>query len=676
MAASFGGLVCGLATGIFAILYVFFFFLEPSFSFTASKFGAMHTAIVFLPVIYLIGDLQERYRKLRSRLADELKVSEEDRAKVIGLYEKSLAFGDIKFNVFADSLPQIVWATDPSGNNIYFNQSWMDYTGMSLAESLGDGWNTPFHPDDRQKAWDAWRNATENLAEYSLECRLRKADGTYRWWLIRGIPVKNFSGKIVNWFGTCTDIQDIKQTYAALTDEKNKLETIFDNSPDGLAIIDGDGKLILCNNRFARYFGFEHAEGLPDRYQDLIDLLENSSLTGEILSPQQIPFMRAFAGESVFSQEVLISNKNTGRVWYGSHSAMPIKDKNAAVLGVVISVRDITSKIEAEIGHRNLLNDQNLILNSGIAGISKTKGRKFLWMNEVFANNFGYACEELINQSSRILYASDEAFEAFGNKLKEPHLDERNFVRDTIQLQRKDGSLGWFLIGGGPTVKGSDESIWISIDVTQDRKNQELLETYIARIEKSMKETLVVLSKTVEMRDPYTAGHQTRVGEIAKEIGLLMGFSEKQAENLRLMGLIHDVGKIGIPTEILSKPGKLSDEELMLVRAHTRIGREILQNITLDIPVADVAYQHHERLDGSGYPQGLKDADILLEAKIIAVADVVEAMSSHRPYRLGLGIDAALAELEQGKGLKYDADVVDACLTLFKVNGYKPALEN
>jgi len=671
IAASFGGLVCGLTTGFFALFYVFFFFVEPSFTFSSAKLGSMQTAIIFLPVIYLIGDLQERYRRLRNKLADELRLSEKERVNIVDLYEKSLVFGDIKFNVFADSLPQIVWATDAAGSNVYFNSAWMDYTGLTLQESLGAGWNTPFHPEDKQRAWEAWQNATQHLAEYSLECRLRKSDGTYRWWLIRGVPVKSPSGKVINWFGTCTDIHDIKQTYADLAEEKSKLQTIFDNSPDGLAIVGVDGKFTLVNERFISYFGLDAESDFLYSYRQILDLLEILTVQGEVLPEEKYPTLRAFTGESVLSQEILLRNKNTGRKWYGSHSTMPIKDKNGVVTGVVISVRDITNEIEDEVKLLNLLNDQNLILNSGIAGLAKTKGRKFLWINDVFAKNFGYTAEELSEQSSRVLYPSEKAFEDFGKKVGQAGLGESNFVRETLQLKRKDGSLGWFLVGGGPTTKGSDESIWMSIDVTQDRRNQELLEAYLRRIEKSMNETLIVLSKTVEMHDPYTAGHQLRVGEIAKEIGKVMGLSEEKAENLRLMGLIHDIGKIGIPAEILSKPGKLSNEELVLVRAHTKIGYEILKNVNFEIPVADVAYQHHERLDGSGYPNALKNANILLESRIIAVADVVEAMSSHRPYRPSLGLGRALEEIQQGRGVKYDAEVVDACLKLFNENGYK-----
>jgi PAS domain S-box-containing protein/putative nucleotidyltransferase with HDIG domain len=325
---------------------------------------------------------------------------------------------------------------------------------------------------------------------------------------------------------------------------------------------------------------------------------------------------------------------------------------------------------KSELKLRALLDDQNLILNNGIAGVSKTVDRQFVWVNDVFANNLGYKKEELIGKPGHIIYPSKQEFVEFGKKIANIHTGEHPLLRDALWLKKKDGSKAWFLVGGGPVTPGSNSAIWLSIDITQDKKNQAMLEAYLQRIEKSMSDTLVVLSKTVEMHDPYTAGHQFRVGNIAKEIGRVMGLPSQQLENLRLMGLIHDIGKIGVPAEILSKPGRLSAEELSLVRSHTKIGYEILSNVNFDIPVAEVAYQHHERIDGAGYPRALKDSSILLEARIIAVADVIEAMSSHRPYRPGLGLDVALKEVQTGRGTKYDPEVADACLKLFNERGY------
>jgi len=179
------------------------------------------------------------------------------------------------------------------------------------------------------------------------------------------------------------------------------------------------------------------------------------------------------------------------------------------------------------------------------------------------------------------------------------------------------------------------------------------------------------IANTIEMRDPYTAGHQNRVALLAKAIATKMGLDAHRIEGLVLAAKIHDVGKIQIPAEILNKPTKLTNIEFMLIQTHPETGYEIIKDIEFPWPVATMVRQHHEKLDGSGYPLGLKGDDILLESRILTVADIVEAMASHRPYRPSLGIEAALAELIQERGTKLDATVVDACVSLFKEDNYQ-----
>jgi putative nucleotidyltransferase with HDIG domain len=176
---------------------------------------------------------------------------------------------------------------------------------------------------------------------------------------------------------------------------------------------------------------------------------------------------------------------------------------------------------------------------------------------------------------------------------------------------------------------------------------------------------------TTENRDPYTAGHQRRVADLAFHIGRELGLPEEQVQGLKLAGLIHDIGKISIPLEILNKPGKLSEAEFTLIQGHSQVGYDILKDIDFGWPIAKIILQHHERVNGSGYPGRIGNGDILLESKIISVADVVEAMASDRPYRPALGIDAALAEVNQKKGQLYDSQIVDICNKLFREKGYK-----
>jgi putative two-component system response regulator len=182
---------------------------------------------------------------------------------------------------------------------------------------------------------------------------------------------------------------------------------------------------------------------------------------------------------------------------------------------------------------------------------------------------------------------------------------------------------------------------------------------------------VLAMSRMVESRDPYTAGHERRVAELATAIAAEIGMGTARIDALRIAATIHDVGKIAVPAEILAKPGRLSEIELALIRAHSTTGFETLADIDFGAPVAEMVLQHHERLDGSGYPRGLGGDEMLLEARILAVADVVEAMSSHRPYRAALGMEAALSEVRTQSGVKYDPDAVAACVRVVEEQGFQ-----
>jgi len=219
----------------------------------------------------------------------------------------------------------------------------------------------------------------------------------------------------------------------------------------------------------------------------------------------------------------------------------------------------------------------------------------------------------------------------------------------------------------------------LEIENRQHRKNLEKLvlertdklKNTLNDLQKAMDGIIEAMGLTVEIRDPYTAGHQTRVAGIAHAIAIEMGLSKHEIEGVRIAGVLHDIGKMAVPAEILSKPGKITKNEFEMIKSHSQIGYNILKKIDFPWPIAQIVYQHHERMDGSGYPQGLSGEDILLEARIMAVADVVEAMASHRPYRPALGIDIALEEIEKNKDVVYDPEVVDACLKIFKEEKFK-----
>lgn len=214
------------------------------------------------------------------------------------------------------------------------------------------------------------------------------------------------------------------------------------------------------------------------------------------------------------------------------------------------------------------------------------------------------------------------------------------------------------------------EVLAVARDISERKTAEQAVKRGTDRLLKAMEDTMQALARVVEMRDPYTAGHQRRVTELACTIAANMGLSPDSITGLRLAGLIHDIGKIHVPAEILTTPNALSEAEFEIIRTHPSLGYEILKPIDLPWPVAEIVHQHHERIDGSGYPQKLKSENLLIESKILAVADVVEAIASHRPYRPSLGIDYALEEISGNSSRLYDSQVVDCCLVIFREQAF------
>ena len=252
---------------------------------------------------------------------------------------------------------------------------------------------------------------------------------------------------------------------------------------------------------------------------------------------------------------------------------------------------------------------------------------------------------------------------------------ERTFQGEPQRFEfwgrRADGSAfpqGMHLTRG--TYFGQDVVIAVAVDITERKRAEQEILTGAARLRRALEETVAAMGTVVEMRDPYTAGHERRVTELAVAMARKLTLEEKLVKALRLASDVHDIGKIAVPAEILSKPGRLSATEFEIIKTHPQVGYDILKSIEFEWPIALTVLAHHERLDGSGYPLGLSGSDIGTESRVVAVADVVEAMASHRPYRQALGIDAALEEVLRSRGVLYDPDCVDACVAVIKEEAF------
>ncbi|MBU4371162.1 MAG: PAS domain S-box protein [Proteobacteria bacterium] len=296
------------------------------------------------------------------------------------------------------------------------------------------------------------------------------------------------------------------------------------------------------------------------------------------------------------------------------------------------------------------------------------KEGRYTYSSPVVKQVVGYEDKEVLGKHFYDFFHPDErdelknaVFELF--KQKKPLKD---FINRNVH---KDGHVVILEISGVPLLDDSGNLVGyrgIDRDITPRKEAEEKLKETLEMLRKSLAGTIQAMSLTVETRDPYTAGHQRRVADFARAIATEMGLTADQIEGIRTASAIHDIGKISVPAEILSKPTKLSELEFSLIKVHSQSGYDILIEIDFPWPVARMVLEHHERMNGSGYPQGLSGDKLLIESRIIAVADVVEAMASYRPYRPELGIDKALDEISKNKGILYDQEVADVCLRLFR----------
>ena len=377
--------------------------------------------------------------------------------------------------------------------------------------------------------------------------------------------------------------------------------------------------------------------------------------------------------EPVLTEE--INEESDGRHVYLSVK-FPLLGPDGELQGVCGISTDITSSKATE----NELRERNEFIEAvlenapiGFAVNTIDDGRTVL-LSPSFGRIYGLEPEEIVG---------------VGDFFDKVYLDPvfREQIRERVLADMDSGDparLHWedipFLSADGETryVSAIDipltaQNLMISTvqDVTDRVRAEQQVAQQTERIQRTLTSVIDIARDIVEERDPYTAGHQLRVSQIAVRIAQDLHMPDAEVDDIRMASLIHDVGKVAVPTEILSKPGAVSPMEYELLKSHAEAGHRILAAAHMDEPIPELVYQHHERCDGSGYPRGLGAEQILRGAKVIAVADVVEAMSSHRPYRPALGMDAALEEIEQGASSRYDAAVVKACVSMFRDGGFK-----
>ena len=359
------------------------------------------------------------------------------------------------------------------------------------------------------------------------------------------------------------------------------------------------------------------------------------------------------------------------------------QNKQNQLINELENLRQINEALKNEIiEHKRVVNElkqsekyyRTIFENTGTLLLTVENDMTISGANCEWGGSFGYTREEMEGAKWPQLVSGD-----YVEKMQEYHRLRRINpngapTRYHSWIKTKLGNVIDCLIIA-TVIPGTTRSVLLVVDISGDHRigrppTAQELELNLGKMRRMLMQTVDSLAAALETRDPYTAGHQKKVACLATAIAKEMGLSADKVEGVHVAGTLHDIGKIFVPSEILSKPGKISEIEYKLVQSHSQAGYEIIKNIEFPWPIAEIVLQHHERINGSGYPQGLTGENILMEAKILAVADVVEAIASHRPYRPALGIDVGLEEITKNKCILYEPEVVDACLILFKERGY------
>jgi PAS domain S-box-containing protein/putative nucleotidyltransferase with HDIG domain len=561
-----------------------------------------------------------------------------------------------------------IFQSTPEGRYLSVNPAHARMHGYSspaeLMEAVIDIGKLYVDPQDRDRLKE--RLEKDGKVENFESRRYRRDGGTF-WVSTNARVIDDAFGRTLYYEGTVEDITARKEAEKALTESELKYRTLFESANDAIFLMEEEF-FIDCNQKTLDMFhctrdqiigkppyifspplqpdGRDSKEGALDRIR--------AAMAGR---PQFFEWRHCWHDGTPFDAEVSLNTVTLGKETF-----------------LQAIVRDINKRKEAEEALQKSERKFRSIFENAVEGIYQTTpDGRFLSVNPAFARMIGYdSPEEVIEKITDVArqgYVTPQDRDRFKEELQARGMTE-GFE---IEHYRKDGSKIWVSINARAVKDEEGRVLYYEgtmEDITSRKRAKEQLKLSTEKLRKSLAGTIQAMSLTVETRDPYTAGHQKRVSQLARTIAQAMGLSEEKVDAVRMAGAIHDIGKMAVPAEILSKPTALTDAEARLIRVHPQSGYDILKDSELPHSIADIILQHHERLDGSGYPQGLKGAEILLEACILAVADVVEAISSHRPYRPAHGIAKALEEIESNAGILYDPDAAKVCLNLFRQQGF------
>lgn len=592
-------------------------------------------------------------------------------SKILAKSEKNQKASDNKFVMaFKHSPIGMCIFTIDEGRYVDANDVYQQFLGYSREELIGrtpEDINLWVDISDREKITG---ELLQNGKVTDFELRFRDKQGNLHWGLTTTLPI-NIAGE--SYLLTQTkDITGEKTRNETLEKSEAKYRLLADHMKDTVWIMDTNLKVTYVS---------PSAEKLLGRTQEeIINLPLEKMLTAESYTRAidfysiELPKGIAAPPDYVLDRtlELEFVAKDGHCIWVECMFSL-LRDENGNPTALLGESRNITERRQMESALRNSEENFRRSLDDSPLGVRiVTIEGKTIYANRTILDTYGYdSLNELENTPLKERY-TPESFAEFQIRKTKRVRGEKGPSEYEISIIRKNGEIRHLYVFRKKIEwNGCKQYQVIYQDITLRRQAEEKLNEILENLRRSIKITIQVLGTASEAKDPYMAGHQKRVADLARAISTEMKLPHDKIEAIRMASAIHDIGKISVPAEILCKPAILSDLEFELVKGHPLYGYEIMKEVESPWPLADIVYQHHERMNGSGYPQGLKGADILLESRILAVADVVEAMMSYRPYRPALEQDIALAEIENNAGILYDSPVVDACLKLFREKSYQ-----
>jgi PAS domain S-box-containing protein/putative nucleotidyltransferase with HDIG domain len=595
------------------------------------------------------------FRKLEKKMS-ELEISNQKLKALEETYR--LSFENVMDVIYSIDTDLNVSSVSPSVEKIlgYKPQDFIGRSVLDIANILT--------PESFEQAVADIRMILKGETILASVYRFIAKDGTLKYGEVSGSPITQ-DGRITGLISVARDITDRRVAQEALQDREKSLATIYNTVGDvifHLAVEPaGQFRFVSVNSAFLKVTGLSPEMVVGRTVNEIIPEPSLTTVLGK--------YQQSITENTIVRWEE-ISDYPTGRLT-GIVSIAPVFDDNGACTHLVGSVQDITVRKQMEDALKESEDKfRSIFENSSSAMAIIERDTTISMVNKEYCRISLYDEKDVIGMSWT-KQIPPEDLKRLDDYNRERRINPNNAPSNyEFSFYRKDGEIRNALISVAILPKAR-EVVASFVDITERKQAEAKLQQTLNSLEKAIGTTIQVLVSAVESRDPYTAGHQLRVADLARAIATEMGLTANKVEGIRMAGSIHDIGKLSIPAEILSKPTKLTNIEFSLIKEHPKSGYEMLKDVESPWPLAQIVYQHHERMNGSGYPRNLKGDEILIEARIMAVADVVEAMGSHRPYRPTLGIEAALEEIEKNRGILYDDAVANACLKLFREKGYR-----